>query len=67
MPYYADAAPDGGLDAAERESLLHVLGKHFTGQPWPRAVGVDTIRHFMADLQPVMITAGWAIHLFSMA
>lgn len=29
---YADATADGGLDAAERDALLDVLGRHFTGQ-----------------------------------
>ena len=27
---YADAAPDGGLDASERDVLFDVLGLHFT-------------------------------------
>jgi hypothetical protein len=31
-PYYADAASDGGLDTADRDALLDVLGKHFTGK-----------------------------------
>ena len=29
---YADAAPDGGLESAERDMLLDVLSRHFTGQ-----------------------------------
>jgi len=29
---YADAAPDGGLDASERDALFDVLGLHFTGR-----------------------------------
>jgi hypothetical protein len=31
--YYADATADGGLDAVERDALLDVFGRHFTGQP----------------------------------
>ena len=34
---YADVAPVGGLDAEERNALLDVLSRHFTGQPWPRS------------------------------
>jgi hypothetical protein len=30
---YADAAPDGGLDASERDALFDVLGLHFTETP----------------------------------
>lgn len=65
--YYAEAAPDGGLDTAEREALLDVLGKHFIGQPWPRTGGVDATRKFMADLQPAMTRANWTVHFFGMA
>ena len=65
--YYADAAPDGGLDAVERDALLNVLGRHFTGQPWPRSGGMDTTRRFMADLQRAMTRAGWTVDFFSVA
>lgn len=65
--YYADAAPDGGLDAVERDALLNVLGRHFTGQPWPRSGGMDATRRFMADLQRAMTRAGWTVDFFSVA
>lgn len=63
--HYADAAPDGGLDVVERDALLDVLGKHFTGRPWPRSGGVDASRQFMSDLQRAMIRAGWKVDLFA--
>jgi hypothetical protein len=62
---YADAAADGGLDDAERDALLDVLGKHFTGRPWPRSGGVDATRHFMANLQHAMVGVGWKVDLFA--
>jgi hypothetical protein len=65
--YYGDAAPDGGLDAVERDALLDALGRHFTGQPWPRSGSMDVIRRFMADLQRAMIKAGWTVDLFAVA
>jgi hypothetical protein len=65
--YYANAAPDGGLDAVERDALLDVLGRHFTGQPWPRSGGMDATRRFMADLQRAMTRAGWTVDFFSVA
>jgi hypothetical protein len=49
---YVNAARDGGLDNAESDASLDVLGKHFTGRPWPRSGGLDATRHFMANLQP---------------
>jgi len=64
--YYGDAAPDGGLDTVERDALLDVLGRHFTGQPWPRAGGMDATRRFMADLQRAMTTAGWMVDFFAL-
>lgn len=65
--YYGDAAPDGGLDAIERDALLDVLGRHFIGQPWPRSGGIDATRRFMADLQRAMTRAGWKVGFFAVA
>ena len=65
--YYANAAPDGGLDAVERDALLKVLGRHFTGQSWPRTGGMDATRRFMGDLQRAMIRAGWMVDLLAVA
>jgi len=65
--YYGDAALDGGLDAVERDALLDVLGRHFTGQPWPRSGGMDATRRFMADLQRAMTRAGWTVDFFALA
>ncbi len=65
--YYADAAPDGGLDAAERDALLDVIGRHFTGKPWPRAGSMDVTRRFMADLQRAMTKTGWTVDFFALA
>jgi hypothetical protein len=65
--YYADAAPDGGLDAVERDALLDVLGRHFIGQPWPRSGGMDATRRFMAELQRAMARAGWSVDFFAVA
>jgi len=64
---YADAAADGGLDDVERDALLDVLGRHFTGQPWPRRGGMDATRRFMADLQRAMTRAGWTVDFFAVA
>ena len=65
--YYADATADGGLDAVERDALLDVLGRHFTGRPWPRTCGMDATRRFMADLQHTMVAAGWKVDLCDVA
>ena len=65
--HYADAAPDGGLDTVERDALLDALGRHFTGQPWPRSGGMDATRRFMADLQHAMVAAGWRVDFFALA
>ena len=65
--YYADATADGGLDAVERDALLDVLGRHFTGQPWPCSGGMDATRRFMADLQSGMIATRWKVDLLTMA
>jgi hypothetical protein len=56
--YYADAALDGGLDTVEREALIDVLGRHFTGQPRPRTGGADAACPFMARFQRAMTDAG---------
>ena len=66
-PYYADAASDGGLDTADRDALLDVLGKHFTGKLWPRSGGMDATRRFMAELQRAMTKAGWKVEFFALA
>jgi hypothetical protein len=65
--YYADATPDGGLDTVERDALLDTLGRHFTGQPWPRSGGMNATRRFMADLQRAMTRAGWTVNLLAVA
>ncbi len=67
IAYYADAAPDGGLDTVERDALLDVLGRHFTGQPWPRSGGMDATRRFMTDLQRAMTKMGWSVDFFAVA
>jgi hypothetical protein len=64
---YAGAAPDGGLDTVERDALLDVLGRHFTGRPWPRSGGMDATRRFMADLQDAMVAARWSVDVFAVA
>jgi len=64
---YADATADGGLDTVERDALLDVLGRHFTGRPWPRSGGMDATRRFMADLQGAMSRAGWTVDLLAVA
>ena len=65
--YYADATPDGGLDAVERDALLDTLGRHFTAQQWPRSGGMEVARRFMADLQRAMTRARWAVDLLAVA
>ena len=64
---YADAAADGGLEPDERDALLDVIGRHFTGQPWPRSGGMDATRRFMADLQDAMVARRWKVDLLAMA
>ena len=61
--HYADATPDGGLDAAEQDALFDVLGLHFAGRPWPRTGGVDATRRFLVDLQNAMIANRWRVDL----
>jgi hypothetical protein len=56
--YYADAAADGGLDTVERDALLDALGRHFTGQLWPRSGGMEATRRFVGDLQQGMTRGG---------
>jgi hypothetical protein len=65
--FYGDATPDGGLDKVEREILLDLLGKHFTGRSWPRSGGMDATRRFMATLQRAMAVAGWKLDAFAVA
>ena len=60
---YADVAPDGGLDAEERDALLDVLSRHFTGQPWPRSGNMDVTRRFIIKLQNAMIAAKWRVDM----
>jgi hypothetical protein len=62
---YADAAPDGGLDASERDAPFDVLGLHFTGRQWPRSGGTGVTRRYLADLQHAMIAAGWKVNSFA--
>jgi hypothetical protein len=64
---YADATQDGGLDALERDILLGVVGRHFTGQPWPPSGGMDATRRFMGSLQRTMTRAGWTVDLLAVA
>ena len=64
---YADVAPVGGLDAEERNALLDVLSRHFTGQPWPRSGGIDATRQIMVNLQQAMIAAKWRVGLLTVA
>jgi hypothetical protein len=65
--YYADAAPDGGLDTVERDALLDALARHFTGRPWPQSGGMEATRRFMADLQDAMVAARWSVNVFAVA
>lgn len=61
----ADATPDGGLDAAERDALLNVLGLHFTGRQWPRFGDTEVTRRYFADFQHGMTAAGWKANSFA--
>ena len=65
--FYGDAAADGGLDKVERELLLDLLGRHFTGQLWPRTGGMEATRRFMATLQRAMLAAGWKMDAFALS
>jgi hypothetical protein len=64
---YAGAAPDGGLETAERDALFDVVARHFTGRPWPRSGGIDVTKRFMADLQAGMIATLWRVDLLAVA
>jgi hypothetical protein len=64
---YAGAAPDGGLETAERDALFDVIGKHFTGRPWPHSGGMDATKRFMAELQSCMVATLWKVDLLTMA
>jgi hypothetical protein len=63
---YADATADGGLEAAERDALLDVLARHFTGQRWPRS-SMEATRHFLVELQTAMMAARWKVDLLAVA
>jgi hypothetical protein len=65
--FYGDTSPDGGLDSSERELLLDLLARHFTGTLWPRTGGMEATRKFMAGLQRAMSAAGWKVDLFAVA
>jgi len=58
---YADATADGGLEAVEKDALFDLLGRHFTGQPWPRSGGMVPIRRSMAALQKAMVATRWRV------
>lgn len=64
---YADATADGGLEAAERDALLDVLARHFTGQRWPRSASMEATRHFVVELQTAMTAARWKVDLLAVA
>jgi hypothetical protein len=49
---YADAVAEGGQEAAERDALLDVLARHFTGQQWPRSVSMEVTRNFWSNSRP---------------
>jgi hypothetical protein len=65
--HYADAAHDGGLANAERDALFDMVGRHFTGQPWPRAGGMVSTRRFMTELQKAMVATNWKVDLVALA
>ena len=65
--FYGDTTADGGLDRAERDRLLDLLGRHYIGQPWPRTGGMDVTRRFMGTLQRSMTAAGWKLDAFAIA
>lgn len=64
---YADAAADGGLEAAERAALLDVIARHFTGQQWPRSASMEVTRNFLVELQTAMMAARWKVDLLAVA
>jgi hypothetical protein len=63
----ADAASDGGLEAADREALLDVVGTHLTGKSWPRSGDIGATRRYMADLQRAMTRATRSVDFFAVA
>jgi hypothetical protein len=64
---YADVASDGGFESADREALLDIVGKHFTGKPWPRSGDMGATRHYMADLQRAMTSGTRSVDFFAVA
>jgi hypothetical protein len=64
---YGGAAADGGLEPVEKDALLDILARHFTGQPWTCSGGMDATRRFMADLQNAMIATRWNADLLATA
>ncbi len=66
--FYGEATPDGGLAIkVERELLLDLLGRHYTGHLWPRTGGMEATRRFMAGLRRAMLAAGWKMDGFALA
>jgi hypothetical protein len=65
--FYGDATADGGLDKAERDRLLDLLGRHYINRSWPRSGGMDVTRRFMGTLQRAMTAAGWKLDAFAIA
>jgi hypothetical protein len=49
------------------EALLDIVGKHFTGKPWPRSSDMNATWRYMADLQRAKTTARWSVYFFAVA
>ena len=64
---YGDATADGGLEAAERDALLDVLARHYTGQRWPRSASMEVTRNLLVELQTAMTAARWKVDLLAVA
>lgn len=64
---YVDISHEGGLEAIEKDALLDVISRHFTGQPWPRSGSMDATRSFMVRLQNAMTAAKWKADLLAVA
>ena len=64
---YADATADGGLETDERDALLDVVARHYTGRQWPRSDTIVATRHFMIELQNAMIATNWTVDLVAVA
>jgi hypothetical protein len=64
---YADAARDGGLESADCEALLDIVGQRFIGKLWPRSGDMGATRRYMADLQLAMRKARWSVDFFAVA